>query len=72
MTLPKAYVETTIPSFYFSELQSAASISRREWTNRHIANANKFEHIRRVNGLLGLATPDLVTPLELLGGNDVD
>ena len=33
-------------------------------------NANKFGHIRRVNAMLGLFVPALVTPLELLGGND--
>ena len=37
------------------------------WNCRHLANANKFAHIRRVNGLLGLFVPALVTPLELLG-----
>ncbi|MCY3018379.1 MAG: type II toxin-antitoxin system VapC family toxin [Planctomycetota bacterium] len=37
------------------------------WNCRHLANANKFNHIRRVNMLLGLPTPVLVTPLELLG-----
>jgi predicted nucleic acid-binding protein len=37
------------------------------WNCRHLANANKFSHIRRVNGLLGLFVPSLVTPLELLG-----
>jgi hypothetical protein len=37
------------------------------WNCRHLANANKFAHIRRVNGLLGLFVPSLVTPLELLG-----
>jgi predicted nucleic acid-binding protein len=37
------------------------------WNCRHLANANKFAHIRRVNGLLGLFVPTLVTPLELLG-----
>jgi hypothetical protein len=36
------------------------------WNVRHLANANKFAHIRRVNTLLGLFTPTLVTPLELL------
>ena len=36
----------------------------------HLANANKFDHIRRVNGILGLFVPALVTPLELLGGSD--
>ena len=40
------------------------------WNCKHIANANKFRHIRRVNGLLGLETPALVTPLELLEGDD--
>lgn len=36
------------------------------WNCKHIANANKFGHIRRVNGILGLGNPALVTPLELL------
>jgi hypothetical protein len=39
------------------------------WNCEHLANANKFGQIRRINGLLGLFTPDLVTPMELLGGN---
>jgi hypothetical protein len=37
------------------------------WNCKHLANANKFGHIRRVNNLLGLFVPTLVTPLELLG-----
>lgn len=40
------------------------------WNCRHLANANKFGHIRLVNGLLGLLSPALVTPLELLGDDD--
>ena len=32
-----------------------------------LANANKFGQIRRINGILGLYIPTLVTPLELLG-----
>jgi hypothetical protein len=40
------------------------------WNCRHLANANKFGSIRRVNTLLGLFVPALVTPLELLGGSD--
>lgn len=36
------------------------------WNCRHLANANKAGHIRRVNALLGLRTPLLITPLELL------
>ena len=37
------------------------------WNCAHLANANKFGHIRRVNSMLGLFVPNLVTPLELLG-----
>ena len=40
------------------------------WNCRHLANANKFGHIRRVNVLLGLFVPALVTPLELLGDDN--
>ena len=40
------------------------------WNCKHIANANKLSHIRRVNALLGLETPALVTPLELLEKDD--
>ena len=35
------------------------------WNCEHLANANKFGHIRRVNAMLGLHVPLLVTPLEL-------
>ena len=38
------------------------------WNCNHLANANKFGHIDRVNAMLGLASPRLVTPLELIGG----
>ncbi len=37
------------------------------WNCRHLANANKFQHIRIINGMLGLHVPSLVTPFELLG-----
>jgi predicted nucleic acid-binding protein len=40
------------------------------WNGKHLANANKYGHIRRVNTMLGLFVPALVTPLELLGGSD--
>jgi len=40
------------------------------WNCNHLANANKFGHIRRVNVALGLFVPSLVTPLELLGGQN--
>jgi predicted nucleic acid-binding protein len=42
------------------------------WNCKHLANANKFAHIRRVNTLLGLFVPALVTPLELLEVDDED
>ena len=38
------------------------------WNCQHLANANKFAHIRRINTLLGLHVPALITPLELMGG----
>lgn len=40
------------------------------WNCNHIANANKFDHIRRINTLLGLYIPSLVTPLELQWGKE--
>ena len=36
------------------------------WNCSHLANANKFEHIRFVNAELGLFCPILTTPVELL------
>ncbi|MCP4265851.1 MAG: type II toxin-antitoxin system VapC family toxin [Candidatus Brocadiaceae bacterium] len=36
------------------------------WNCAHIANANKFEHIRHINTMLGLYVPILTTPFELL------
>ncbi|OGH56147.1 MAG: hypothetical protein A3I06_14860, partial [Candidatus Lindowbacteria bacterium RIFCSPLOWO2_02_FULL_62_12] len=42
------------------------------WNCRHLANANKFEHIRIVNAMLGLFVPNLVTPLELLSEEESD
>ena len=36
------------------------------WNCQNIANANKFAHIRRINALLGLHVPELVTPLQLM------
>jgi predicted nucleic acid-binding protein len=37
------------------------------WNCQNLANANKFAHIKRINNLLGLYLPTLITPLELLG-----
>ena len=38
------------------------------WNCKHLANANKYRHMRRINAMLDLVTPSLVTPLELLHG----
>jgi hypothetical protein len=35
------------------------------WNCRHLANANKFDHIRSVNRRLSLLTPEIVTPEQL-------
>jgi len=40
------------------------------WNCRHLANANKFGHIKRVNTMLGLYVPSMVTPLELMESGD--
>jgi len=36
------------------------------WNCQHLANANKFEHIRHINTILGLYVPILTTPYELM------
>ena len=35
------------------------------WNCNHLANANKKQHIKIINGKLGLSTPEIITPLEL-------
>ncbi len=40
------------------------------WNCRHLANANKFNHIRRINFGIGLPTPILATPLNFLDSED--
>ena len=40
------------------------------WNCKHLANANKFNHIRRVNFEIDLKTPILATPLNFLSGED--
>lgn len=36
------------------------------WNGRHLANANKTGHIRAVNSRLGIATPIIATPFEVI------
>lgn len=40
------------------------------WNCAHLANASKFGHIRRINTILGIHVPGLVTPLEMIGGTE--
>ena len=42
------------------------------WNCKHLANYAKFDHIRRINTLLGLHVPLLLTPLELMGEGGKD
>lgn len=39
------------------------------WNCRHIANPNKLEHIHHIHDMLGLHTPVLATPYQLLEAN---
>ncbi|MFO1423870.1 MAG: type II toxin-antitoxin system VapC family toxin [Candidatus Competibacteraceae bacterium] len=36
------------------------------WDYNHLANANKRKHIQTINNRLGLSTPEIVMPIELL------
>ena len=36
------------------------------WDSNHLANANKWKHIQAINSRLGLSTPEIVMPIELL------
>ena len=36
------------------------------WNQRHLANVNKLQRLRIINAKLGLRTPEIVTPLQLL------
>jgi predicted nucleic acid-binding protein len=37
------------------------------WNCRHLANPNKVRHVERINTMLGLHVPAIVTPRDLLG-----
>ena len=36
------------------------------WNCNHLANANKRKHIRTINEILRIHTPEILTPLELM------
>jgi predicted nucleic acid-binding protein len=41
------------------------------WNCKHLANANKVEHLQALNLRLGLATPAILTPQMLMGEHDL-
>jgi len=51
-----------IASYYFIDFLLT-------WNCIHSANANKVEHIRKINIRLGLLSPDLITPEQLFMEN---
>ena len=42
------------------------------WNCKHLANPNKFGHIDKVNGELGLSVPLITTPLNYLSEDNLD
>ena len=42
------------------------------WNCKHLANPNKFGHIDKVNGELGISVPLVTTPLNYLSEDDLD
>lgn len=42
------------------------------WNCKHIANANKAGHVKRINTKLDLHIPQLYTPLQLIGDQNND
>lgn len=36
------------------------------WNCKHLANANKRHHVRRINERLRISTPEILTPMELI------
>ena len=70
----RIYIETTIPSFYYTLRTDVASFHRVDilltWNCAHLANANKIDRLRLLNFEIGLPTPVLSTPLNLLSGGD--
>ena len=59
-----------LPIFHLPAAKWVASLHRCNypltWNCRHLANGNKLRHLRKINEGLGLPSPDLVTPLELM------
>jgi len=65
VALPLAYVETTIPSFYWETRTEPEMVARRQWTREWWDTAQ--ERYLLVNTSLRMGVPVIVTPLELMG-----
>ena len=59
---PRVYVETSIPSFYHETRPEPEMVAQRIWT-RQWWDGRRDD--KRINTLLGLFVPMLVTPLEI-------
>ena len=64
---PRVYLETTIIGYLTSIAVVHGMDYLLTWNCKHLANANKFEHIRVLTARRGLASPAIVTPQQLLG-----
>ena len=77
----KEYLDSTIPSYYFDQRESlnAFSVVTRKWWTEMAGdyelylsdavlqelNSGDYPYKTKINGRLGLSTPEIVTPLEL-------
>ena len=60
--MPKDFLGDAIHLSYASSYKIDFLLT---WNCRHLANANKRQHIRVINTKLGLFIPEIITPLEL-------
>ena len=65
--MPKSFVGDAVHLAYASFYAINYLLT---WNCNHLANANKRKHIQIINGRLVLSTPEIITPLELLGQED--
>lgn len=67
---PTVYLETMVPSYYAAHLAFACQYAMDylvTWNCTHIANAEIVRRLRSVNRALGMETPVICTPEELMG-----
>lgn len=81
LLIPDAAVEETVRTYIHNKLMPARPSQDAEhlalashhdcdfivtWNCRHLANPNKARHLQRINSMLGLHIPAIVTPRDLL------